>query len=240
MSLRKLGLVLSLSLFGTVAAADTLLIASAAGYRKPLMELIDNLPDSSGLKVEAAFGHMKQIETQAKQNPEIALLIGDLKFLKPMDLADVYNRLGTGRLAVVYAKDKKLEAIEDLKKDEFKSFATPNHRSAIYGLAAIQCLENLELLDSLKDKMVESDTVPQVGTYVALGEMDAGFVNHTEALAQGDRFGGYILAPEACYEPVVISMARMRNHADNKAVDTWFEYIESGPAREILKRYGLD
>lgn len=241
MKFRALGL--AVALFMSCAApvgAETLLIASAAGYRKPLMALIQQFPASSGIKVEASFGHMKQIETQARQNPDIALLIGDRAFLEPMKLADRYERLGSGKLVLIYVKSIKLDSVQDLDSDKVQRFSTPDQKRAIYGNAAIQCLQRLDLLKKVSGKMVENDTVPQVGSYVALGEMDAGFVNLTEALGQGDRIGGYVEAPDNCYDPIDISMAVMKNHADDKAIKVWTDYVSSAPARAILNRYGLN
>jgi molybdate transport system substrate-binding protein len=240
MKLRLLGLSLAVLVSCSAMAADTLLIASAGGYRKPLMELIQALPPSTGLKVEASFGHSKQIETQARQNPDIALLIGDRAQIEPAQLAARYEKLGSGKLAVIYGKSLKLDSIQDLAGDAVKRFATPNHKRTIYGGAAMQCLQRTGLDQSVSTKMVESDGVPQVGSYVALGEMDAGFVNLTEALGQGDRIGGYVLAPQSCYDPIEITMAVMTSHADDKAVKVWTDYIGSPTAQNILRRYGLD
>ncbi|TEA79917.1 molybdate ABC transporter substrate-binding protein [Allopusillimonas ginsengisoli] len=241
MKLRVFGL--AIGLFVSCAApvgAETLLIASASGYRKPLMELIQKFPASSDIKVEASFGHMKQIETQARQNPDIALLVGDRAFLEPMKLADRYERLGSGKLALIYSKTIKLTSVQDLGSDKVQRFATPDQKRAIYGNAAMQCLQRTGLIDKVGGKMVENDTVPQVGSYVALGEMDAGFVNLTEALGQGDRIGGYVQAPADCYDPIDISMAVMKNHEGDKAVKAWIDFVSSAPAREILSHYGLD
>src|SRR5690606_42085073 len=77
--------------FAAAQTAETLHIAAGAGYRKPLMALISDFRQRSNIKVEASFGHMKQIETQARQSPDIMLLLGDRAFLEPMGLADQYK-----------------------------------------------------------------------------------------------------------------------------------------------------
>lgn len=48
----------------SAVAADTLLLAAGAGYRKPVLELLQNFTQASGIHAEASFGHMKQIETR--------------------------------------------------------------------------------------------------------------------------------------------------------------------------------
>lgn len=69
-------------LFSSATLADTLLIATAAGYRKPMNEVYAAFKDKTGIQVESAFGNMKQIEAQAKQNPDIQFLVGDWFFIE--------------------------------------------------------------------------------------------------------------------------------------------------------------
>lgn len=236
---------LSLCLFltaaqATSAFADTLLIASAGGYRKPLMELIRQLPIAYGLKVEASFGHVRGIVTQARQNAGIALLIGDRALLEPEDLSTRYERLGAGRLAIIYRQGLALTSIQDLRSDPVRRYAMPHPRRTIYGRAAAQCLQRTGLDITTRAKRTESDGVPQVGAYVALGDMDAGLVNLTEALGRGDSIGGYFLAPDSCYDPIEITMAVTKGHESDPAVQAWTTYIATPAARDILRRYGLD
>lgn len=231
---------LSLSISISSANAESLLIAATAGYRKPLLQLMDDFTNKTDIKAESSFGHLKQVETQARQNPDIALLIADEQFLAPLGLADKFVKLGDGKLALIYAKDKKISNLDDLKKEKIERIATPDQKRAMYGKAAIQCLSNIGLLKSIKSKIIESDTVPQVGSYVALGEVDAGFVNLTEALGQGDKIGGYIQTPSDCYEPIKISVAVTKGHENDSAVNAWLDYIHTDSARNILAQFGLD
>lgn len=233
-------LVLILCAGPALANADSLLAAAGAGYRKPLLELFNDFEKRTGIKAEASFGHLKQIETQARQNPDIALMVADKDFLIPLGLADSYARLGAGKLALIYPKGKNISSLEDLHKTEVQRIATPDHKRAMYGKAAMQCLDHFGWTDALKSKIIENDTVPQVGSYVALSEVDAGFVNLTEALAQGDKIGGYIEAPSECYRPIEISVAVMKGREDEPAVKAWLDYISTDSARQILAGYGLD
>ncbi len=54
-----------------VSAAESVLVAAMGGYRKPVLELIEAFRKETGVEAQAAFGHIKQIETQARQNREV-------------------------------------------------------------------------------------------------------------------------------------------------------------------------
>ena len=88
-------------------------------------------------------------------------------------------------------------------------------------------------------KMTENDGVPQVGAYVTLGEIEAGFVNMTEAMAQQHNIGGYLAPRTSCYDRIRITVTVMKAHQNNPAVTAWFDYLRSPSAQQILDRYEL-
>lgn len=220
-------------------AADTLLVAAGAGYRKPVMELLEDFSKSSGIRTEASFGNMKQVETQARQNPDIALLIGDRAFLEPIGLAERFQHLGTGRLVLVTARGQAIASLADLREPRFKRIALPDRTKAVYGNAAATCLARLGLAQPLTERLVEVATVPQVSAYVATGEVDAGFLNRTEALALQGRAGAAIDAPQDCYDPIELSVGVLKGRAGGAAARAFLDYLASPAARQVLERHGM-
>ena len=223
----------------SAVAADTLLLAAGAGYRKPVLELLQNFTQVSGIHAEASFGHMKQIETQAQQNGDIAFLIGDRVFLEPMQLSERYLPLGQGRLVLVVARGQSIASLQELQEPRFRRIALPDRVRAVYGKAAATCLQRLGLEQLLADRLLEVATVPQVSTYVATGEVDAGFVNLTEALALGERVGARLEAPASCYDPIELSVGVVKGRGDSAAARAFIDYLATPAARQVLERHGL-
>lgn len=220
-------------------AADALLVAAGAGYRKPVMELLEDFSKSSGMRTEASFGNMRQVETQARQNPDIALMIGDRAFLEPMGLAERFQPLGTGRLVLVTARGQAIASLADLREPRFRRIALPDRARAVYGNAAATCLARLGLAQPLAGRLVEVATVPQVSAYVATGEVDAGFLNRTEALALQGRAGAAIDAPQDCYDPIELSVGVLKGRAGGAAARAFLDYLASPAARQVLERHGM-
>lgn len=223
----------------TTWAADTLLLAAGAGYRKPMLELLESFSKASGMRAEASFGNMKQVETQAQQNPDIAFIVGDRVFLEPMQLVERYVPLGQGRLVVVVPRGQTISGMADLKEDRFKRIAVADRAKAVYGKAATTCMERLGLTKALASRLQEVATVPQVSTYVATGEVDAGFVNLTEALALEGRIGARLDAPASCYDPIELSLGVVKNRGDSAAARAFVDYLATPEARRVLERHGL-
>lgn len=238
--LKRLVLICLSSLVLTPAmAADGVLIAAGAGYRKPVLELLQTFSQSTGIKAEASFGNMKQVEIQARQNPEINLLIGDKAFLEPMDLASRYALLGQGRLVLVASKAHPLSALTDLTQPQFKRIAVPDRSKAVYGKAAFACLERSGLLPAVQDRLLEVATVPQVSAYLITGDVDAGFVNKTEAMALKDKAGASVEVAQDCYAPIDLSLAVIKGRDANAATQAFIDFIATPQARQVMERHGL-
>jgi len=226
-------------------ADDSLLVAAGAGYRRPVTQLLEGFTKATGIRAEGSFGNMKQVETQARQNPDISVLIGDRVFLEPMNLADAdsWLLLGAGKLVLVTASGQTLNTIEDLRNARFKRIAHPDRERAVYGRAAMMCLERLGMAQALADRLIQVQTVPQVGAYIATGEVDAGFVNLTEALALQGRSGQRLEAPQSCYTPIELSAGVIKGKTgDTRSgamVRAFVDYLKSPAARQILARHGM-
>jgi molybdate transport system substrate-binding protein len=224
---------------GRAFAADPLLVAAGAGYRKPVLELLEAFGKETGQPAEGIFGNMKQIETQTRQNDRVLLMIGDRAYLEPLGIAERFVPLGQGRLVLITPPGHKLAGLEELRAPAIRKIAVPDRSKAIYGKAAFACLQQLGLLPELDAKLLEVATVPQVSVYVTTGEVDAGFVNLTEALADGPRIGGSLAAPTTCYAPIEISVGLVSGRAPTPAVRAFLDYLVTPAARQLLERHGL-
>lgn len=222
-----------------VRAAESVLVAAMGGYRKPVLELIEAFRKETGNEAQAAFGHIKQIETQARQNREVVFLIGDKSLLEPTGLFSSFERLGTGRLVLVTSKGKSLSSLDELKNAAFTRVAIPHRTRTVFGGAADECVKRLHLADALAPKLLEVEGVPQVGSYITSGEVDAGFVNKTEALAIAGRTGSVLELPQSCYDPIEISLGTVKDRALTEAQSRFQVFMQGDTARRIMTANGL-
>ncbi|MGE4461953.1 MAG: molybdate ABC transporter substrate-binding protein [Arcobacter sp.] len=217
-------------------AAD-LKVAAGAGYKKPLMEIFKEYEKVGG-KVDGVFGHLKQVTTQATQT-NIPLIIGDKKFLETksgLKFKD-YVLLGEGELVVVYPKDKKLSSVEDLTSENIKKITIPDPSKAIYGIAGKEFLKNANLEEKLNNKLIIVATVPQAMTYILTNEVDAGFVNLSEAIANKENIGGFIKVDKKYYTPIEIVAGKL--DSCNESCEEFANFLTTKTAKEIFKKYGL-
>jgi molybdate transport system substrate-binding protein len=223
-----------------ILQAQSLTIACAKGYKKPLTELIREFEKQQGITVEPFYGNMGQVFSQARLSGKVSLIIGDRDFLEKSGLeTDGYFDIGQGKLVLAYPKSGSLTALSDLTKPAIKRIALPDPQKAIFGKAANASLDAVGMREKLHPKLLVVATVPQVSAYLVTGEIDAGFINLTDALAIRQKIGGYFEVDAALYKPIVIVAARLKNAPQNEEAKAFAAFIRTQKAQAVLKQYGL-
>lgn len=219
-------------------AGETLLIASGAGYKTVIETLAKSYSQQTGTTVERIYGNMGQVVGQAQTSGKVDLLVGEESFLRAsaLPLADTAS-LGKGRLVMAWPKGKSEPA--DLKDSNIARIAIPDATRAIYGKAAVEYLNNSGQYEALKDKLVVVGTVPQVFTYLSTGEVDAGFLNLTQAMAVKEQLGGYIEMDDKLYKPIAIACIRLQTSPNAAAAEDFARFLQTEKARAILTAHGL-
>jgi molybdate transport system substrate-binding protein len=216
-------------------------LAAGAGFRRPLAEIAAAYEKESGHKVLQVYGHMGQVLAQAKESGQISLVCGDRAVLHHAQGLEFTRTepLGLGKLVVAFRKGLTVKTPEDLRGADFKRIGIPDQTSAIYGKAGRQFLERAKLAAVIDPKLVPVATVPQVTSYVASGEVDAGFVNATDAISAGNNIGGFVEVDQKLYDSVEVACGTVKGAKAAPAAEGFARFIATETARTILSRYGL-
>lgn len=222
-------------------AAQSVLIASGAGYKRPVAELAEAFTKKTGIRVEQIYGHMAGILSQARQSGQVAVIFGDLSYLEKVDTVAFAGFLpvGEGRLVLAWPKGAAVKSPSDLADPRFARIALPDAKAAIYGIAATEFLQRAGLEPNVRSRIQMVATVPQVSAYLVSGEVDAGFINLTEALGVRERIGGYLEIDRALYSPIRIVGGIVKGFEHQESVEALATFLKSDEAREILGKHGL-
>ncbi|WP_130538001.1 molybdate ABC transporter substrate-binding protein [Thiomicrorhabdus indica] len=225
--------------FSQIVTAADLLIVAGGGYKKPMQAVIHDYQKNSGKAVDASYGNMRQILAQAKASGKIALVVGDEKFLNQTDLFSAYQPIGKGKLVIAWAKGSPaIKTTKDLTNPEISRIAHPHAKKAIYGRAAIEWLTSNKLQNPLSEVLMQASTVPQVSSYLVAREVDAGFINLTDAIGLGDRIGGYTLL-DSGYSPIKIVAGTLKGHENNLELKAFKAFLQSEQAKTLFTQFGL-
>lgn len=220
--------------------AGEITIASGAGYKRPFVQIISHYQEATGNKVTAVYGNMRQVISQAEMSGQVALIIGDQKFFDRSGLEfDAFYPVGQGRLVLAWRQGVGVETMSDIAGSNVTRVGMPDPVKAIYGFAANEYLENSGLMPEVSERLIRLGTVPQVSAYLLSGDIDAGFINATDALGLQENIGGFLVAEEALYTPIAINAGVLKGFGENADVAGFIEFLQSPDAQELLKRYGL-
>lgn len=219
--------------------SEDLQILSGGGYKKPMQAVIAAYRQQTGKQVTAGYGNMRQILSQAKASDRTALVIGDEKFLRQENLFAGFQPIGTGRMVIAWARTgSAVKGAKDLLRPEITRIARPDRKKAIYGRAASEWLQSNQLTRPLHDKLLQVATIPQVSAYLVAGEVDAGFINLTDAIGLKDKIGGYLPLTSG-YGKIVIVAGIIRGHEDEPKTQNFLDFLSSATATPLFQDYGL-
>ncbi len=216
-------------------------IASGAGYKKPVLEVCESFMEKNPVRINSVFGNMQTVSLQVRESGKVGLLVGDKKFLSNPQLGVSYTEylpLGRGRLVLAYRKGLDEISVDDLTGEAVQRLSLPDTQKAIYGTAAREYLEGAGLWEQLESKILMASTVPQVSSYLISGEVDAGFINLTDAIAIADRIGGYTIL-DTGYSEISIVAGIVEGFEDDEDIARFKTFLASAEADGIFESYGL-
>lgn len=227
----------------SAAAFAEVAVTTGAGYMKMVKELSAAYKSETGHAIKEVYGgNIGQMLAQVEAGNGVNVVISDKGTLVQQKKAQVkfasMKNLGATVLVLAWRKGVDITSPADLATDKVKSVAYPDPKAAIYGRAAAAYLKTTGLGDKIGAKASQVSTVPQVFSYLASGEMDAGFVNRVVVRAGGAKIGGSMEIPSGypAINMVAATVAGQENDAD---VNAFLKFLDTAKARQILKKHGV-
>jgi molybdate transport system substrate-binding protein len=128
-----------------------------------------------------------------------------------------------------------------LSSDKLKRLSIANPKTAPYGLAAKQVMENLSLWSQLKSRLVMGENIAQAFQFVYTKNAQAGFV--ASSMLQRDKkieAGCVWTVPGDMYSAINQKMVILNKAKDKLAARAFSKYMQSSRAKEIIKSAGYD
>ena len=221
--------------------AEEVHIAVAANFTAAMKEISAHFEQETGHKPLVSFGSTGKLYVQIINDaPFEVFLAADQerpRLLHEQDqLGEKPFTYAIGKL-VLWSRDEQRElSAATLKAGNFKRLALANPKTAPYGAAAVQVMEHLQLVESLRSKWIKGDSITQTHQFVATGNAELGFV----ALAQialndtGSRWE----IPQEYYNPIRQDAMLLKRGANNVAAKAFIEYLQSEAAKTVIQRFG--
>lgn len=234
--------------FSSAALADEVQVAVAANFTAPMKQIAADFEKDTGHKAVAAFGATGKFYAQIKNGApfEVLLAADDTTpaKLEAEGAAVAGSRFtyAIGRLVLWSAKpgfvDDKGEV---LKKGEFKYVSVANPKLAPYGVAAVEALTALKLIDAVQPKFVLAENIAQTYQFAVTGNAELGFVALSQVMKDGKiGEGSAWVVPANLHQPIKQDVVILANGKGKPAADALLKYLKSDKAKAVIKSYGYD
>ena len=245
LSFKLLAAAVGIAAAGALSAAEVH-VAVAANFTEPAKVLKPMFEKLTGDTLVLSFSSTGKFYGQIKEGATYdVLLAADAKTPKKAvaegyGLASSVFTYAVGKLVLWSSDEAKIkDGAALLKSGKFNKCAVANPKLAPYGLAAYETLEKLNLLDQVKPKFVEGDTIGNTFSFVKTGNAEIGFV----ALSQvwkNDKLtsGSAWIVPEDLHNKIAQDAVLLKQGKNPAGGAAFLKFLKSPEANAVKASFG--
>ena len=230
----------------TYAFADTANVAVAANFLGTMKKISTAFEKQTGHKVIISTGSTGALYSQIingapfdiffsadARRPEKleadGISVGDSRFTYALGGIAVYSSI-PGYVG---------QRGDILRKGDYKRLAIANPKTAPYGRAAIEVIENMGLQKKVAGKLALGGSVAQAYQFTASGAAQLGFVALSQIRDAGANFtGSYWVVDESLYTPVQQEAVLLIRGKNNNAAKALMNFAKGSVAVKIIHNSG--
>lgn len=229
------------------AKRPTLIISAAASLREPLLELGRRFEETNrDISLVYNFAGSGSLQEQIRRGAPVDIFIAASNHLMDRLEADHFLQPGsrlnllTNRLVLVAPQNNNIvNSFEDLASPRTGHIAVGAFGSVPAGQYAEETLRNLDLLETVRPKLIFAKSVLQVLAYVESGNVDAGLVYITDA-ARSPHLRLIGEAPVDTHSPIIYQAAVISGGENMAAAEVFLDFLGTDCARNIFEAYGFE
>ena len=223
-----------------------LVVVFAAASTNNAMEAIKAaFSQSTATEVRTSYAASSTLAQQMENGAEADLFLSaDVKWADyiqgKLAVAKRRNLLGN-RLVIVVPADSKLKLAQpaDLASDDVKHLALGDPDAVPAGRYAKQALSKLGIWEKVRGKVAAAEDVRHALAYVETGAAEAGIVYATDA-AVSKKVRVALEIPANLTEAVHYPVLLLKRAADNKAAESFYDYLGSPEATRVFEQFGFE
>lgn len=230
----------------TCLQAGEVRVAVAANFAAPMQRIAQLFKQDTGHKAVLSLGSTGNFYAQIRNGaPFDVLLAADDE--TPVKLEqEGWGVVGTrftyavGRL-VLWSKRPGVvdDKGEVLRRDGFQRLAVANPKLAPYGVAALEVLNQMGLMQALSAKLVQGDNIAQTYQFVSTENAQLGFVALSQVWADGNiTQGSAWIVPAHLYTPIRQDAVLLTKGQGNRAAQALMVYLQSDKIKALIRASG--
>jgi molybdate transport system substrate-binding protein len=229
----------------TAAAVQELTVSAASSLKGAFTEIGKAFDQANNSKTtfnfDASGTLQKQIEGGAPVDVFASAALKQVNALideKLVDAASVKN-FASNEIVLVVPADSKLgiTSFQDLAKANVKKVTYGDPKVAPHGVAAEEILNKLGLFDQVKPKVIYAANVSAALAYVSKGEVDAGIIFATEAVAGGDTVKIAATSDPSWHSKIAYPVAAVSASKNKTLAQAFVDFVAGSEGQSILQKY---
>ncbi|QMV39975.1 molybdate ABC transporter substrate-binding protein [Cohnella cholangitidis] len=228
------------------AASKTTLLVSAAASLKDSLDEIEKNYEKAHPDVDLQFnlGSSGTLQKQIEQGAPADLFLSagqkQMDALVDGKLVSKSKLLLKNDLVLIVPSDSAatINSVKELTGKAIERIAIGQPESVPAGQYAKETLTVRKVWEPLQDKLVYAKDVRQVLTYVESGNVDAGFVYRTDALASNKVKIAFKVHSFA-HKPIVYPAAVLKQTKNEKEANAFYDYLQSSEAKAVFVKFGF-
>jgi molybdate transport system substrate-binding protein len=239
-------LAFTLSSFVRESLAQELRVSAAISLREAMSEIGEDYAKRTDTKISLNFGASGQLMQQVRAGAPVDVFVS--ASLKQIDelkserlLTDAPPRvIARNTLVLIVPSDAAHPptTLQELTQQSVKRITLGQPRTVPAGVYATQALIASNVIEQVRPKLVMASDVRQALDYVARGEVDAGLVYSTDALAAGDRVRMVQRIDPALHEPIIYTAVTIRTGRADQAT-RFIDFLLSDAGQRIHIKHGF-
>lgn len=234
-------------LLSTTVHGETVLVAVASNFTKPMAEIAEAFAKVTGHQAKLSFGSSGKFVAQIENDAPFELFLSaDEK--NPLKLEE--SGIGVRGSRFTYAIGKlalwsSAPGLVDgdgkiLRQGGFKHLALADPKLAPYGVAAEEAMKSLGVYDKLKPLFVLGENISQTQQFISTGNAELGFVSLAQIVDKDGRIaeGSAWIVPDTLHPSIRQDAVLLKKGETNPAAIAMSGFLKSSEAKTIIQTYG--
>ena len=232
-----------------VAVAEEITIAAASDLSFAFREIVAEYENTTGNHVRLTLGSSGNFYAQIQNGAPFDLYFSaDIAYPRKLEETGLtvpgsLYPYAIGRIVLWAGKDSRLDlskGLEILREPAIKKIAIANPKHAPYGRAAVAAMEQAQVYDRVKDKLVLGENISQAAQFIESGAADVGIIALSLALAPPMQAAGhYWEIPADAHPPIEQGAVMLTGGKNSEGAKAFLSFIQGAEGQTIMTRYGF-
>jgi molybdate transport system substrate-binding protein len=246
----KLVAVIGLIVVSQLCLAQDLTVAAASDLQFALQDVAARFEKQSGKSVNVIYGSSGNFSQQIQNGGPFDLFFSaNLDYPKQLDASGLVEpgslyQYAMGKLVIWVPNVSKLDLSVGLKvllDPAARRIAIANPQHAPYGKAAVTAMQQENVYDKVKDKLVLGENISQTATFVVSGAADVGILALSLAMSPNMKDKGrYVEIPESDYPPIEQACIILRSSRNKDGAWKFLSFVKTAAVGDLLRSYGFE